>query len=500
METKRETVARNLQFDLGPKSKSTTRTRSTRSQKTVVYEDSRQLDIRETMLKVNKEIEEDKKVIFEKLGCLSPKKSTKKRSTRAAKTSQLEEKMQEPTIFKTPTKQSPAKTKEMSYDEIKNKVTTSSRLAELRAKIAKFKNCEDKLEKLNKMQQEKKEERKKNEEKLKIKEFERIELEIPMSPSKSLLSPNKFMSPTKTIQLSPKASPARRLLFEPKEVPASPVKCSPTKAPAYQRYQSLVEADVKTLPLPYKYRFLAEVFRSIDTVSAMLYNRREIITFNKLKPAVQELLRRNFTLDHLAQVRAYYIFVKNSLKLVEQQFICILLNFQIKTLYPDAFSFRQEKMRSFGSTDFEKYELVITPVIETDSGKNGRNTPDAENVLKSALQTNMGPSVLLDRRRKFYNELLEVVKDEHEKFLLSLEPPMRILKEKITRWHPEFEIEKCREIEKAELPEPPMQEKMSTAKDVLQRANKLFNDNSRMKKAIELLADHQTKVDGTTSK
>jgi chromatin licensing and DNA replication factor 1 len=150
-------------------------------------------------------------------------------------------------------------------------------------------------------------------------------------------------------------------------------------------------------------------------------------------------------------------------------------------------------MRSFGSTNPEKYELVITPIIECNQEKSGRNTPDAENVLKSALQTHMGPSVLLERRRKFYTILLENVKDEHEKFLLSLETPMNIPKEKITRWHPEFDVDACKIIEKAELPQVPIQEKLYTAKDVLERTNNLFNDNSRMQKAIERLADSQMK-------
>lgn len=43
---------------------------------------------------------------------------------------------------------------------------------------------------------------------------------------------------------------------------------------------------------------------------------------------------------------------------------------------------------------------------------------------------------------------------------------MNIPKEKIMRWHPEFSVETCRAIEKAELPQPPQVEK-TTAKDVL---------------------------------
>jgi len=109
----------------------------------------------------------------------------------------------------------------------------------------------------------------------------------------------------------------------------------------------------------------------------MLFNRKELITFNKLKPAVQELLRRNFTQEHLAQ---------------------------IKTIYPDAYTYHQEKHRNFGSVSKqEKYELVLTPVVEK---INGRNTPDADNILKT--ENSMSPTILLERRKKFYNALLGV--------------------------------------------------------------------------------------------
>lgn len=85
------------------------------------------------------------------------------------------------------------------------------------------------------------------------------------SPQKSLKSPSK--TPVKKIELSSTASPQRRLLFSPKESTSSPVKCSPTKAPAYQRYQSIGQSGTPALPLPFKYRFLAETFRCVDTVN-----------------------------------------------------------------------------------------------------------------------------------------------------------------------------------------------------------------------------------------
>lgn len=153
-------------------------------------------------------------------------------------------------------------------------------------------------------------------------------------------------------------------------------------------------------------------------------------------------------------------------------------------------------MRSYGGNQGEKYELVLTPVIEIDTNKSGRNTPDEDNILKSGQQTWMSPNILVDRKKIFYAKLLDIVRDEHEKFLLSLEPPMRIPKEKITRWHPEFDVETCRDIEKAELPQPPVVEKALPAKELLEKFH-LSTSSSRMKKAIEKLADMNTSVPTT---
>ncbi|KOC63242.1 DNA replication factor Cdt1 [Habropoda laboriosa] len=341
--------------------------------------------------------------------------------------------------------------KELSFTEIKSRVNKSSRLMELKASIARFKNCEQRLEQVQKQNDIKKPQ---------IQKFEKIQLEIPVSPPKAYKSPSKaILSPLKNKQLL-NASPQKRILFEPKESTPSPVKSSPTKTPAYQQYLSLAESGVPTLPLPYHYRFLAEGFRCVDTVSAMLFNRKETITFKKLKPAVQELLRKNFTLEHLAQ---------------------------IKTIFPTAYIYNQEKHHTFGSiSKQDKYEMILTPAVEE---KSGRNTPDADDVLKTAAEASMGPRVLLDRRRRFYNILLDKVKDEHTKFLLSLETPMHVPKEKIMRWHPEFDVESCKPIEQADLPQPPNVEKVTTAKDVLDKAKSLFNCGTRMEKALQRLAE-----------
>ncbi|XP_015522438.2 DNA replication factor Cdt1 [Neodiprion lecontei] len=460
-------VVRNIQFDAvkagSPKSpKSSSRSRSgARMKKTATQEG--QPDIRDTFLKLSKDEGEAKQksnVIFEKKGLLSP---TKKRPSTPQKVPQhcAIQKVTNTKAYETAEEQPAAGSvtpkklstmdalaqKDLSLGEIKNRINRSSRLAELKASIAKINKCAAKLGEIQAK-------------KPQIRKFENIEVEVPVSPQKAMMSPKKnVLTPTKNVELPKNASPQKRLLFAPKESSGSPSK-SPTKQAAYQKYQSLVESGTPTLLLPYNYRLLAEAFRCVDTVVSLLFNRKEVITFKKLKPAVQELLRRNFTMDHLAQ---------------------------IKTVYPNAFVFNQEKLHNFGSSSKQdKYELVITPMVEP---KIGRNTPDADNVLKSASEMSMCPTVLLQRRRIFYNTLLDLVKDCHEKYLLSLKPPMVIPKEKLTRWHPEFDVESCATIEKAELPQPPNIEKFTTAKDVLQKAKDMFNCNTRMEKALQRLAE-----------
>lgn len=72
----------------------------------------------------------------------------------------------------------------------------------------------------------------------------------------------------------------------------------------------------------------------------------------------------------------------------------------------------------------------------------------------------------------------ERVKNEHEKFLLTFETPklMNIPREKIVRWHPEFDVESCKKIEQAVLPQPPYVEKPS-ARDVLGKSYDIDSSN-----------------------
>ena len=67
---------------------------------------------------------------------------------------------------------------------------------------------------------------------------------------------------------------------------------SPKKAPAFERFHSLVEPAQPSLPLPYKFKVLAEMFHCTDTVLNLLGQRKATCTFVKLKNAVQEMSRK----------------------------------------------------------------------------------------------------------------------------------------------------------------------------------------------------------------
>ncbi|XP_013172636.1 PREDICTED: DNA replication factor Cdt1 [Papilio xuthus] len=328
--------------------------------------------------------------------------------------------------------------KELSLGDIRKKLASSSRLAEIKATAERLsKNIPLCLEGKNKQN---------------LKEFKSINVDVPVSPSKlnkGLLTPKKEAKSEVQLQ---------RPIISPRKVLVSPIK-SPNKVPAFIKFASLSSSTASeshsSLPLPYQYRFVGELFRSMETIVGMLYSRNEKITFTKLQPSIQEMLKRRFTLKHLAQ---------------------------IKHLVPDFYNYSVEKVKNFtASCQKESYELVISP-----------NLP---NEIKT-----MNLSVLLERRRFFFNTLLQMVKKHHAQFLASLDPPMEIPDDKLVRWHPEFEIEKLPEIPCAKLPEMPNAEKISSAQDVLAKARELFKCNPKMGKALEKLTAAKINEEKITEK
>lgn len=57
---------------------------------------------------------------------------------------------------------------------------------------------------------------------------------------------------------------------------------------------------------------------------------------------------------------------------------------------------------------------------------------------------------------------------------------MAVPEDQLTRWHPRFNVDEVPDIEPAELPQPPVREKLTTAQEVLSRARSLMSPKVRL--------------------
>lgn len=230
------------------------------------------------------------------------------------------------------------------------------------------------------------------------------------------------------------------------------------RAPAHEKYAYLaekIEAPNGELPLPHKYKMLLEFFRNTDQAVSLYYNRKEMITFSKLKGAVQELTRRSFDEKHLGQ---------------------------IMTVYPDSYDLRREKAKNlYGMKNLNSYELTIEPRLA--------DTTNCD------VRPSMSAADLLNRRHKFHHNLINLLRKQHTKFLESLTPPVRVDETKVQRWHPKFRLEDLPEVSSAVLPKAPEVEKFTTAKEVLDKAKGSMNE--RIQAALKQMA---TDKEASTSK
>lgn len=138
-------------------------------------------------------------------------------------------------------------------------------------------------------------------------------------------------------------------------------------------------------------------------------------------------------------------------------------------MFPGAYTFRQERNIPTFNSNIKKgsYQLTLEPVISTD-GTEPRPLLTA--------------SRLLERRRVFHQNLVCLVKKHHKTFLASLVPPLLVPEDKLTRWHPRFQLDMVPAVPSSQLPQPPYVEKLTTAQEVLDRARALLTP--KMEKAL----------------
>lgn len=216
------------------------------------------------------------------------------------------------------------------------------------------------------------------------------------------------------------------------------------EAPAHLKFKDLASSDIDlscTLTLPLSYAQLLDAFKGSDTIVKFLFNRQEICTFLKLKMGIQNITKHTFTLSNLAQ---------------------------IKTVYPLAYLFKQEKMFIDFKNDFH---LTINP-----------NLDELELNIEKGIKE-FTPNALLTRLNTFKSSLFKIVKEFHQKFLESI-GLTNVNAKDIKRWHPKFDLESIQSIEEAELPKSPNDAiKCKTGQDLLNIAKDIYS--SRIKEAIK---------------
>ncbi|KAL1231492.1 DNA replication factor [Trichinella spiralis] len=237
--------------------------------------------------------------------------------------------------------------------------------------------------------------------------------------------------------------------------------------PAHEQLASLA-SEQSELALPGHFSFLLDTFRAMDLVIS-LCNRRDLVTFENVKKSVEKLNRRTFTLHHLGQ---------------------------IKTIYPNAYTFKvKEKSREFRNMDGSYYDFIIIPNVDDDLELPGdrkstidnksetdcasvevqlpssptANKPGTSNVMVVSRKL-FTPERLRYRAKLFHEKLLDIVREHHKKFLQSLNPPVELSAQdenRILRWHPNFHLEEVPEIPASELPVIPRRSKPVTCAEFL---------------------------------
>uniref|UniRef100_A0A672M9I3 Chromatin licensing and DNA replication factor 1 n=1 Tax=Sinocyclocheilus grahami TaxID=75366 RepID=A0A672M9I3_SINGR len=146
---------------------------------------------------------------------------------------------------------------------------------------------------------------------------------------------------------------------------------------------------------------------------------------------------------------------------------------QIKAVYPSAYTFRQERnIPSFSATaKRSSYQLTVEPVIQEEF---------------NGTRPVLSASRLLERRHIFHQNLVEIVKGHHKVYLASLNPPIVVPDDKLTRWHPRFNLDEVPNIKPSDLPQPPQTEKLTSAQEVLDKARAFMTP--KMEKALANMA------------
>ena len=325
-----------------------------------------------------------------------------------------------------------------SWTQIKKALTTTKLTpAEIKARLGKTGKLADLKERMAKLSN------------LKISPRSHHSASI-MSPSKDPMIPRlgggKGMSLDVVIPVSPSkmGSPIK-----------SPMKASPRKRTVSKTLDLNDDANAN-LPIPKSYKFLEEVFRTVDHLVSIKFNRREVVKVTELKSSVQTALRKNFSDSYLRKIR------------------CV---------FPQAFHYVWEHITGKFGLKKDDYELTMWPNMRY--AEDLRNGTEAEAIFNPSQLETLSTKGLVERRKLFRRLLVSMVRDHHRNFLANLEPPIEVDETKLKRWHKMFDVETCPDVDMTPLPVKPDVAKVMKVSEVLTAKKDLFGINSRLENALK---------------
>lgn len=272
-----------------------------------------------------------------------------------------------------------------------------------------------------------------------VKEDESSPFKIPESPAKIVLSPLKFSLDKPILHRSPLKSPVKkpssRKLFE------GDVLCIQMnkKTPEKDRASGLV--------LSPNYKSLSVHFSTLDDVLSMQMMAKQQTTFDKIR-----------------------VGVKTALGSREQSFNQTKL-LQILTVWSDAYQLKYERVSSNNVSSGQSklnYSLIIRP-----SRREHPDDPSSQLICP----INLLPSVRVARKEEFTKRLINIMKEQHEEFLLNMKTPLRIDSNKLIKWHKDFDLKKVRDIvpDMSLLPVAPERRESGNVEEVLERMKNTLN-------------------------
>ncbi|KAL6060687.1 replication licensing factor Cdt1, variant 2 [Balamuthia mandrillaris] len=158
--------------------------------------------------------------------------------------------------------------------------------------------------------------------------------------------------------ISPPSTPTKTIIDSPTQTPTS----TRRGTAGTNRKQSTPQR--KAPPLPDSYKELEQYFQALDFICECYHRRQNLCAFETVKESVESVVGKDFYVRHLAQ---------------------------IKTVFPEAFTFELYRQHNY-LTDKQEYFLLITP--------NQQWTQTDQSVVEE---------IYLQRRATFHQNLLAIV-------------------------------------------------------------------------------------------